>query len=346
MRSRHLQIRTCSPRRTSEPDGPLRCSHRKESEPTAVPSNRPVAKGWCWQNKGQQEQQWWHFIDANRCRRRAGDAVGLGARRWVARRHTCTLRAYPSCFCVAAIWGTSPVRIAHAVVAELYQCPFEDVDANIAGVVIKGASDSQVRGFMLTSGTLSSAQVAEWLCSAMSPPLRRASLSSIAYAVQRVVDTAAAAAADATGSGPVGAAPVASPATTAGRGPVASSRAESTLPNSGTTAGTIGARRAVAILAPPGFRGLPRPVAGGLSQRFTPTPVAHIVAAAPRTSEASVSPATSTANAAPSARSGTALMPLVAVAHVTAVAAPEVSPMAPAAAAAAGLRNVGTASDA
>ena len=91
--------------------------------------------------------------------------------------------------------GTPPVRIAHAAVVELYQCPIEDVDAEIAGVVVKGACDSQVRGFMLPSGTLSSAQVSEWLCSAMSPALRRATLPSMAYAVQRVVDTAAAAAA-------------------------------------------------------------------------------------------------------------------------------------------------------
>jgi len=72
--------------------------------------------------------------------------------------------------------GKPPVRIAHAVVAELYLCPIEDVDAEMAGVAVKGACDSQVRGFMLTSRTLSSAQVSEWLCSSMSADLRRATL--------------------------------------------------------------------------------------------------------------------------------------------------------------------------
>ena len=86
--------------------------------------------------------------------------------------------------------GTPPVLVAHAVVSELYQCPFEDVDTDVAGVVVKGASDAQVRGFMLISGTLTPALVSEWLCSAMSPALRLATLPSMALAVQRVVNKA------------------------------------------------------------------------------------------------------------------------------------------------------------
>lgn len=34
--------------------------------------------------------------------------------------------------------GFPPVIIAHNIVAELYQCPFEDVDADVAGAVVKG----------------------------------------------------------------------------------------------------------------------------------------------------------------------------------------------------------------
>ena len=97
--------------------------------------------------------------------------------------------------------GNPPTRIAHAVIVQLYQCPIEEVDAEMAGVVVKGASDSQLRGYMLTPGTLSAAQVAEWLCSAMGSALRCATLPSMAMALERVVNAAAAEAANASGFG-------------------------------------------------------------------------------------------------------------------------------------------------
>ena len=97
--------------------------------------------------------------------------------------------------------GSPAARIAHAVVSELYQCPIEDVDVEMAGMVVKGASDSQLRGFMLTSGTLTAAQVSEWLCFSMSPALRCATLPSMAMALQRVVNAAAAEAANSSGVG-------------------------------------------------------------------------------------------------------------------------------------------------
>jgi len=67
--------------------------------------------------------------------------------------------------------GNPPLRIAHAVVSELYQCPLKEVDSDMAGIVVKGAIDSQVRGSTLTLGTLCAAQVAEWLCAAMTQAL-------------------------------------------------------------------------------------------------------------------------------------------------------------------------------
>jgi len=97
--------------------------------------------------------------------------------------------------------GTPPLRIAHAVVSELYQCPFEEVDSDMAGIVVKGAIDSQVRGFTLTSGTLCAAQVAEWLCAAMTQALRFVTLPSMALAILCVVEKEAAAAAEASGVG-------------------------------------------------------------------------------------------------------------------------------------------------
>jgi len=169
--------------------------------------------------------------------------------------------------------GKPPVRIAHAVVVELYLCPIKDVDAEMAGVAVKGACDSQVRGFMLTSGTLSSAQVSEWLCSAMSAALRPATLPGMAYAVQRVVDNAvaeaaalsgvivaaaaapnAAAARSASFPGPHGAAVRASIARGEMAASVAPTSAATTTPGSALTVSAAAAREAprtaVAAAAP------------------------------------------------------------------------------------------------
>ena len=253
-------------------------------------------------------------------------------------------RTLPS-FVSPRFGGTPPVRIAHAVLEVLYQCPVQDVDADIAGVVIKGALDSQVRGFMLTSGTLSSAQVAEWLCSAMPSALRRASLPSIACAVQSVVDTAASAAAASAVAGRVGAVAVASPTTKARRGPAVASRAESTTPSVGTPADAGDAPPAAATMYSPAFRPGARPTAGSPASRAAATPAEHVAVVAPPTSVASVAAADSVAPTAPVGASGTTLAPLVAVAQLLSASAPELSPMAAAAAAAAEVPSSSTLTD-
>jgi len=97
--------------------------------------------------------------------------------------------------------GTPPLCIAHAVVSELYQCPFDEVDSEMAGIVVKGAMESQVRGFVLSSGTLCAAQVAEWICLSMTDALRRVTLSSMAPAFLCVLQKEAAASAQASGVG-------------------------------------------------------------------------------------------------------------------------------------------------
>jgi len=89
---------------------------------------------------------------------------------------------------------------------ELYQCPMAEVDADMAGLIVRGATNKQVRGYMLTSGTICAAQVAEWLCSAMPDALRSATLPSMAYAVVRMVAKQAATSAAASGVGLAGAA--------------------------------------------------------------------------------------------------------------------------------------------
>ena len=96
---------------------------------------------------------------------------------------------------------TPPIMIAHAVAAQLYQCKLEDVETELTGMIVKGAVETQVRGYMLNSGTMSSAQVAEWLCAAMTNALRSATLPSMANAVQQVVQHEAASAAKASGVG-------------------------------------------------------------------------------------------------------------------------------------------------
>ena len=112
--------------------------------------------------------------------------------------------------------GIRAARIAHAVAAELYQCPIEDFDVEMAGMVVTGALDWQLRGFMLTSSTTTAAQVSEWLCCSMSPALRCATLPSMAMALQRVINAAAAKTANSSGVG------IAAAARRAGTSPVAS----------------------------------------------------------------------------------------------------------------------------
>jgi len=129
--------------------------------------------------------------------------------------------------------GYPPARIAHAVVVELHQCLIEDVDAEMAGVVVKGASDSQLRGYMLTSGTLSTAQVAKWMCCAMTSTIRFATLPSMAMALERVVNKAAAK--DATASG-VG---VAAAAARAAAGPFATAAPRGCVPRPATAADAV-----------------------------------------------------------------------------------------------------------
>ena len=95
--------------------------------------------------------------------------------------------------------ATPPVALAHTVWEHMCHCPVADVDKELGAIVVKGSVDFHVRGYMLSSGTLSAAQVAEWLCSAMAVTMQTATVSSIARAVSGVVEAAATAAATATG---------------------------------------------------------------------------------------------------------------------------------------------------
>jgi len=241
--------------------------------------------------------------------------------------------------------GIPPVRIARAVVVKLYQCALEDVDAEIAVFVIKGVLDSQLRRFMLMSRTLSSAEVAEWLCLAMPLALRRASLTSIACAVQRVVDTICAELAAAAGDGWGGGVFVASPAKKALRGTAAASRAQSTAPDFGSPTAAGAPPRAETIIASPAFLDGARPAAGGPPSRAATPRSEHVAVVAPPNSVARAAPTASVAPAAPTGGPRTAFGPLAAVAHVSAASTRKRSPMAVAAAAAAGIPGLSTATD-
>ena len=95
--------------------------------------------------------------------------------------------------------ATPPVKLAHIVLEHMCQCPIGDVDKDLGGCVVKGAVESHVRGYMLASGTLSAAQVAEWMCATMDGAMRAATLSTVARAVADVVENAATEAATAAG---------------------------------------------------------------------------------------------------------------------------------------------------
>jgi len=86
-----------------------------------------------------------------------------------------------------AFGSSTPLRVAHLVIEQMCQCPVADADAELAASLIKGALESHVRGYSLMSGTLSAAQVADWLCSGMPPTLRPALLSRVALAVETLV---------------------------------------------------------------------------------------------------------------------------------------------------------------
>jgi len=96
--------------------------------------------------------------------------------------------------------GAPPVLGAHSAISDLFQCLCEDGDTDVAGVFVQGASDAQVRGYTLNSGTLTPALVSEWIFSAVSPALRSATLPSMSLAFQRVVNRAM----DATGAWQLG----------------------------------------------------------------------------------------------------------------------------------------------
>ena len=95
--------------------------------------------------------------------------------------------------------ATPPVALAHTVWEHMCHCPVADLDKELRDIVVKGAVDFHVRGYMLSSETLSVAQISEWLCSAMPVTMQTATVSSIAGAVSGVVKAAATAAATAAG---------------------------------------------------------------------------------------------------------------------------------------------------
>ena len=126
------------------------------------------------------------------------NSVEASARGWpLATRHRFE-RNLPTFFS-PRFGGTPPVQIAHAAAVELFQCSIDEVDADMASLIVRGATDKHLRGYMLTSGTICAAQVAELLCSAMPDAVQSATLPSMAYAVEQMVAKQAATAAAADG---------------------------------------------------------------------------------------------------------------------------------------------------
>ena len=90
-------------------------------------------------------------------------------------------------FVSARFGATPPVQVAHRVLEQLTHSRIEEVELSLSSAMIKSALDKHVRGYLLTSGTLSAALVSEWLCSSMPRAMRCAMLFSVAFAVQEVV---------------------------------------------------------------------------------------------------------------------------------------------------------------
>ena len=80
-----------------------------------------------------------------------------------------------------------PLKVAHLVIEQMCQCPVADADPELAALLIAGAMQSHVRGYSLMSGTLSAAQVADWLCSTMPATMKPALLTTIAVTVDTLV---------------------------------------------------------------------------------------------------------------------------------------------------------------
>ena len=85
------------------------------------------------------------------------------------------------------IGGRPPLQIAHHIVVQLCRFPVAEADKKLAPYIIKGAVQSHLLGYTLTTGSLAPADVSEWQCSDMPATMRLALLSSIAFAVHLVV---------------------------------------------------------------------------------------------------------------------------------------------------------------
>jgi len=80
-----------------------------------------------------------------------------------------------------------PLNVAHLVIEQMCQCPVADADPELASLLTAGSIQSHLRGYTLMSGTLSAAQVADWLCSTMPASMKPALLTAIAVSVDTLV---------------------------------------------------------------------------------------------------------------------------------------------------------------
>lgn len=118
-----------------------------------------------------------------------GIVFGLGvdvAERWPSGTRAAFSDALPM-FTFPAFGAYTSVQVAHLVLEKVTQRPVAEIDVELSGYVTKAAVDRHVRGYMLASGTLSAAHVAEWLCCLMSAPLQTAMLTSVAQAIRTIV---------------------------------------------------------------------------------------------------------------------------------------------------------------
>ncbi|KAK1862341.1 hypothetical protein I4F81_004915 [Pyropia yezoensis] len=99
-------------------------------------------------------------------------------------------------FFSASFSRLSPVLVAHRVSLSLFcASDLEGADGRLTAFFVGGATRFHVRGFVLLSGSVSAAQVADWLCCDIPSDEQPSMLPSVAAAVQKVHAVASGAAA-------------------------------------------------------------------------------------------------------------------------------------------------------
>ncbi|KAK1858011.1 hypothetical protein I4F81_000625 [Pyropia yezoensis] len=106
------------------------------------------------------------------------------------------IQDYEAAIARASFSRLSPVLVAHRMSLSLFcASDLEGADGRLTAFFVEGATRLHVGGFLLLSGSVSAAQVANWLCCDIPSDEQPSMLPSVAAAVQKVHAVASGAAA-------------------------------------------------------------------------------------------------------------------------------------------------------